>query len=106
MHSHYLVVESKESDDASKDRTLMLSKVMVGSKMKPGVFTVRDPQENVKYQVHCRMVGAPLRRTIDQVHLTENATDPNQMMKLQCNCSFYTRYNISCSHIMSVLTSH
>ena len=72
MHSHYLVVESKETDNGSDGREVLLGDKgkkpkLIGSRLKPGMYNVKDPNENIRYQVHVRQVGAPLRRTIDQV---------------------------------------
>ena len=32
--------------------------------------------------------------------------DGQEKIKLQCNCSFYQKWNISCSHVMAVLGAH
>ena len=49
-------------------------------------------------------IGVPLRRNSEQVQILNQQMqeEPNHdhMLKLQCNCRFYTIYNISCAHIM------
>lgn len=59
MHSHYLSVESKESDDASEGFKIglghrSLKNTVVGSKLKPGIYNVSDPQEKQIFQVQVR----------------------------------------------------
>lgn len=57
MHSHYLVVESKEDDDGSKARNKMLGerqRLKIPGKLKPGVYYVRDTSENQRYEVTVR----------------------------------------------------
>ena len=49
MHSHYLVVESKEDDDAAKSKNKMLGerqRLKIPERLKPGVYYVRDTSEN------------------------------------------------------------
>ena len=57
MHSHYLMVESKEDDDGSKTRNKMLGerqRLKIPESLKPGVYYVRDTSENQKYEVTVR----------------------------------------------------
>jgi len=73
MHSHYLVIDKRENFDGTKiekcgvrrtgapvlrlrtgrNRSRLRGSIM-GEKLKPGVFNVLDPSDNVSHQVHCR----------------------------------------------------
>lgn len=57
MHSHYLVVESKEDDDGSKTKNKILGekqRLKIPGKLKHGVYYVRDTSENQRYEVTVR----------------------------------------------------
>lgn len=59
MHSHYLVLESKEDENGENENHKMLgyksrTNPLIGSTLKPGIFYVRDTNENVRFHVTCR----------------------------------------------------
>ena len=62
MHSHYLVVESKENEDGAQDGKVILGekggllkkRIAGNSSLKSGVYYVRDPHENIRHQVQCQ----------------------------------------------------
>jgi hypothetical protein len=59
MHSHYLVIEAKEDENAENDKYLHVgekSKMspLMGSKLNAGIYYVKDPNEKIRFQVTCR----------------------------------------------------
>lgn len=68
MHSHYLVVTSKENADAAQPEKVRVgyksntNNALVGTRLKAGVYTVSDPSDNSHFHVQVRQIGAPLRR--------------------------------------------
>jgi hypothetical protein len=52
-------------------------------------------------------IGSPLRQQVGLLHEEQAEMEQDdEMLKLHCNCRFYEHYNITCSHIMTVLTAH
>lgn len=55
MHSHYLVIESKENHDGSSRMEMGERQSMkIADRLKAGVYYVRDTNENIRYQVTVR----------------------------------------------------